>query len=224
MAKTFLGKPVPVPRKEAAPFQPGRFSWVLYVFGPLAIAGAILYLGSFQSPAPFSGMSLRNLGSARLVERAYAAGATYANPCAYSKIRNTFNMNTIFPLLPTSINPPQPTPNPTTNLIPQQDPNKCSPVYWNADVMWVLAYKALALLNYVAYALAVILTIYAGLMYLSGFANEANAKKGKTILIATYVGLALVMLSRLIVYGTYQVLTNKAADPNTVDPVNITVP
>ena len=84
------------------------------------------------------------------------------------------------------------------------DPNACNPTLWGLDVYKILAWKALVFLNWGAGALAILLTVYAGLLYVSGFAKEDNVKTAKKILVACYVGLAIVFSARIILYGTWQ--------------------
>lgn len=102
---------------------------------------------------------------------------------------------------------------PTFPLIPNQfldsGVNECNPARWNFDVFNYLAYKFLAILYFVSYVMTILLTIIAGIYYISGFANEANVKKGKSILISTYVGLLIVMLARLILFGSFNLITGK---------------
>jgi|GEM_PF-6288412 len=88
---------------------------------------------------------------------------------------------------------------------PQTDNNGgCVPSLWNMTIFGMLIYKVLALLNYLAGALAILATLYAGILYLTGAMSEANVKKAKTALIGTYVGFFIVLGARLIVQSSFQ--------------------
>jgi hypothetical protein len=93
-----------------------------------------------------------------------------------------------------------------------KDADGCVPALWDRDVMGVLIFKTLGLLNYIAGAAAVLATIYAGILYLTSYASEANAKKAKTILISTYVGFFIVLGARLIVQESFQLFGQGIVD------------
>ena len=127
-----------------------------------------------------------------------------SDPCRF------FNANTIFPILPSTILPTPADPDdPTVN----PDPNiGCTPAFWNLRVFLVIMYKMLGLLNWTAGALAILLTVYAGLLYISGFASEANTKTAKKIVITAYTGLIIVLSARLIVNFAVRQVTNQNVD------------
>jgi hypothetical protein len=121
-------------------------------------------------------------------------------PCTFSPYAGQsgyLDAAVIFPLIPAQLRP-----NATGD-------GSCPPPAWNLNVVRYFIYKALTLLNWLAGALAVILTILAGLYYIAGFASESNIKKGKTILVTAYTGLIIVSLARLIVYGSVQLFTGQ---------------
>lgn len=84
----------------------------------------------------------------------------------------------------------------------------CSPAIWDRSVIIYLIAKALIILNWFATTLALLFTLYAGLLYISGYAKEDNVKKAKTLLIATYVGLAIVILARVIIFSAVDLLSD----------------
>lgn len=84
----------------------------------------------------------------------------------------------------------------------------CTPAVWDRSVIVYLIAKALIMLNWFATTLAILFTLYAGLLYISGFAKEDNVKKAKTLLIATYVGLAIVLLARVIIFSAVDLLSD----------------
>ena len=114
---------------------------------------------------------------------------------AYSSpVSDTFNVNSLFPILPSVI----------------LNSDSCSPPYWNLDIIKIFIYKVMALLNYSILVAAIVLTIYAGILYLTGFQNEGNIKQSKTILTTTYVGLIISLSATLILRTTISI----AADCN----------
>jgi hypothetical protein len=109
-----------------------------------------------------------------------------------SELRKAFSPTTIFPLVPKEIL--------------SEDLAGCSPPYWTREVMIIFAYKVLGLLNWAAATTAVFSTIYAGILYLTGFYKEDNAKKARAILTATLTGFIIVLSARLIL-GSSQLIT-----------------
>lgn len=79
----------------------------------------------------------------------------------------------------------------------------CNPQTWNRRIFVFLAYKLLGVLNYLAGAIAITATIFGGILYLTGFASEANIKKAKSVIIGAYIGFAIVLLARLLVQGSF---------------------
>lgn len=213
--KTFLGKSIPEPHRLQAKPRLRSSSWVLFFLAPTAIFGFMIYLYTLATPTqPFTLSNQRTVSQALDSSEPVRVlgdniGPVDPDPCAYSKISGSYNPTTIFPLLPTNILSQAPSSGTTFG---------CTPPYWNLDIFKVLAWKIIGLLNWVALTIAVILTIYSGLLYISGFANEGNVKKAKSILIAAYVGLIIVLTARIILFGTIQTLTQKSIDPNSISP------
>ena len=231
MPRTFLGKSVPS-SKETLPKRPERKSWILFVLAPAVLLSSSLYLLNSSFPSlSVSSQSISNPArSAQTNQRAFAAisgsasqtitladasGVDPANPCSIASLKAAnINIGAIFPLLPAGI---MPTAVPSgTEVSPTSPAKVCTPAFWNIDIVCIFLYKALAILNYLAGALAVIFTVYAGLLYISGVASEANVKKAKAILIATYLGLLIVIFAKVIVYGPIAHLS--ADGSNTIDP------
>lgn len=92
----------------------------------------------------------------------------------------------------------------------------CSQPFWTIAVAYWFIYKTLAFLNWAAVAIAILLSLYAGVLYITGFAKEDNVKKAKTILIGAYAGLAIVFLAKVLVFGAVNVISG--VDPTKVPP------
>jgi hypothetical protein len=99
---------------------------------------------------------------------------------------------------------------------------QCSRPFWNRQVFFWFIYKALAILNWFALALTILLTMYAAFLYITGFANENNVKTAKGILTSAYVGLAIVFLAKILVFGAVSAVSGQAANnvgaPIELDP------
>jgi hypothetical protein len=237
--RTFLGKPIPSqPPSPGASKQKGSVSWVLWVAAPVVLIGASAWLVSgTPAPTPSSAQQTpasqaRQLGDASVSTRALAGDPTggtsgttsgtssgtatsgtpsgpveVASPTCdlgNADISASFNSQKIFPILPKVI------------LDAYSGPG-CSPAFWNLGIIVVLVWKVVGLLNWIAGILAVLLTVYAGLLYIGGFANESYVGTAKKILTASYVGLAIVIFARLILYAPVQFLS--AAGTTTNDPL-----
>jgi hypothetical protein len=167
-----------------------------------------------------------------------AATAAIPDPCNKAYVKDHFDPQVIFPLLPPSIiDNPAPvnantaagktSPNSNTGTA-FNDASKtsttssasateiCTPAYWNRTILIVMAWKVLALLYWVAGVLAVIITIYAGLLYMSGFVSEENVKLAKKLLIACYTGVIIIIFGRVILYGTIQPFTGSGLNVNNI--------
>jgi hypothetical protein len=97
-------------------------------------------------------------------------------------------------------------------LDPNTINNWCTQPFWTIEVFYWFVYKGLAILNWLAIAAAIILTLYAGVLYMTGFANEANVKKAKSILAAAYIGLAIVFMAKIIVYAGVNAVSGTNAE------------
>ena len=192
----FLGKPIPQPKSPENIKKPRRnnFTWLVLLTAPL-----VLFFSFTISTNSFSSSTTSSQRSVLL------SPVLFTNGCNTSALSSTFNTKTIFPLLPTSILS-----------------GTCSPAYWNIGIFQILAYKILTLLEWLAAAMAIIFTVYAGLLYISGFANEKNVSKAKSILTATYLGLAIVLLSRVILYGSIQLFSaNQSSSTGNKTPITL---
>jgi hypothetical protein len=112
----------------------------------------------------------------------------------------TLDASKVFPIIPPEL----------------QVTGKCPSEYWNLDVARYFAYKGLTAINWFAGAAAILMTVYSGLLYMTGFANEANTKKAKAVLIATYVGLLITILARVILFGSLQLTQSGSLDSGKV--------
>jgi hypothetical protein len=236
--RTFLGKPIPSQAPSpGARQQKNSLSWVLWVAAPVVLIGASAWLVS-GVPAPATPntaqeVSSEAVGVAVQSSRTFAqapAGGTgttsgtssgtgtgtgtgtelpsgpseVASPTCdlgNADIAAEFNSQKIFPILPKVILDPYTVPG-------------CSPPFWNLGIMVVLVWKVVGLLNWIAGVLAVILTVYAGLLYIGGFANESYVGTAKKILMAAYSGLAIVVFARLILYAPVQFLSAAGTTTN----------
>lgn len=214
MPRTFLGKSIPNHQPPIVPFKRRRPSFLLYYLGPLVMILAFVLINIDSSS------SNRNTHQASIYlnrpstsgSRILAAGFIYKNYCAlkepdppYNKTRigKVFTPENVFPLLPIEI---------LTD--PLGGGEKCTPADWTFEIYEILAWKILIILNWLAGTLAILFTIYAGLLYIGGFANEGNIKKAKSILIATYLGLVLVIMARVILYGTIAIFSKNGVNPS----------
>lgn len=228
MSKTFLGK---TSRKQTTP-QPVRRlpkrSKMLFILVPALLLSAVVYALTVLLPSParlqeISQNTLNAAGTRVLADDAPNNNADghltqyQLDPCSQAALAaENVDVVSVFPLLPSGI---MPTPALTGTVDPAAPPAVvCTPPYWNIFIIEVFLYKGLAILNYAAGAFAVIFTVYAGLLYLTGVASEANVKTAKGILVATYVGLIIVILARVIVYGPILQLNSSQTviDPTTI--------
>ncbi len=143
-------------------------------------------------------------------------GTTYCSP---AKVKPVFfdannNLISIFPIIPNGVR--------GLDSSGNLSPTVCSPAYWGRDVLYFFVYKGLAVLNWFAEALAIILTLYAGILYMTGFYNEGNVKTAKTMLIGVYTGLAIVLLAKTIVYSGINLAVKN--DPSTVIKSSAPIP
>lgn len=161
---------------------------------------APIFLGSAFLALPQNRSA--TLGSA---QRAITAPCDITvNPAEKQELIKALNGD-IFPLLPKEITDYDPEDNVKT---------ECVPGLWNRTIIGMLLFKILGLLNYVAGALAVVATIYAGVLYLTGAIAEGTVKKAKSILIGTYVGFFIVLSARLIVQGSFYLFSDEPAEVN----------
>lgn len=118
-----------------------------------------------------------------------------------------------------------------TSLTPVKDSQgkdipSCTPAYWNTLIFEFFLFKATMILNWLAGALFIILVVYAGILYISGFAVEANVKKAKSLVITAITGFLIVYAARYIIYGAGLLFSpdsntaNVFTDPNGALPLN----
>jgi hypothetical protein len=133
---------------------------------------------------------------ASVTAAAAAASATTNNPCDrggagstvdYAALYQDINKGNFIPLIPDSLL--------------GKTPEACQPAYWNSDVIVYFLWKGLAMLNWLSVAAAIVFIIYGGLLYISAYASEGNAKKGKGVIVAALTGLVIVLAARYIVTG-----------------------
>ena len=243
MADSFLGKPYPNLEPVSAPPKKSQLPPWLFIgvsgIGLIVATFATLTAGlpvlsrqlSFVEPTPTDTVSVRVFGQAAagggdIINGGANGGSTgggsnstvtnpvFTNPCdllldSYNAPNSKddgkrFSSSRIFPII--------------TSDILSDDPKGCSPPYWNIRIFTILLYKALGLLNYIALTLAILFTVLAGVLYISGTFNEKNVAKAKTILISTYIGLIITLSARLILGSTQLII-----GATTTDTINTTI-
>jgi hypothetical protein len=231
MAKksTFLGKTTPS-RRKAEDFTPTPTvptPWLLLLVGPLLVAFSILYFlfmdeknPTIVVPNPVTQSETRSLGSIsqKVAVTKDTTKPTTANPnsgttiqsCKITVFKNAtknsdgstppkyLDAGKVFPIIPAEL---------------RGSTADCPSSQWNLDIVRYFAYKAITLANWLGIALTIMFTTYAGLLYITGFAKPGNVDTAKKILIATYSGLVILILARVILYGTMQTISG-SSDPN----------
>ena len=246
---TLIGKKAhqaPVRSRSSLGF---KASWILFLAGPLTVLGSWAYLGLQPITQPVtvrtvsSAQTTRTLLSGNPVPPPTSTAPvvkTADQYCTVVFIKVYYDPKLLFPLLPPGIlgdttagvvSAPVPliAPLPYTNsffndsvvtstnvAVPEPE---CSPAYWNKNILTLIAWKALSLMYWIASVLAVIITIYAGLLFISGFASEENTKTAKKLLVACYTGVVIIILGRIILYGVIQPFLGKD-----INATNIGIP
>jgi hypothetical protein len=226
---TLLGKKATLSVIRTKPSSKFHVSWILFIAGPLAVLGSWAYLGLQPSAHPAAVRTVAVSQTTRLLADSPAAapaGKTAKDYCKPDFVRKYYDPKTLFPLLPPEVlgdtkpaditfvpvAPPLPYTNnfftdtvrDTGSKTGTTDEPECSPAYWNRNILILIAWKVLYLLYWMAGILAVIITVYAGLLFISGFASEENTKTAKKLLVACYTGIVIIILGRVILYGTIQ--------------------
>jgi hypothetical protein len=227
VANTFLGKPYP----DLKPTGPKAQRKTLPTWLFLGVSGIGLILAAqaiASSPLPLVASEATTQVDSTTQTHIFAQVAVpatpaptpkkgvnnFINPCDNPAVFATtdssghdnpdaFTATRIFPLVPKSIT--------------SSDSVGCGPSYWTLKILTIFLYKVLGLLNYAALVIATVFTIVAGLLYISGFANEANAKTAKKVLTTTYVGLIIVLSARLILGSTQLIVGTLTNDNLTKD-------
>jgi hypothetical protein len=235
MKTSFLGKPIPKHGKPR-PKQRVRSGFFALLVLPAIAAGGLLSLQKQQlaaetTPRTTGGALARTMASTRTLGT--TSTPPIVNPCESifdangkkisSPVSDAFHSTSdenhvqtltsqliLFPLVPEGISGWTKDGKNIKDMASTEEQNKvCSQGFWTREVFYWFVYKALAILNWFATAVAILLTIYGGILYISGFANEANAKKAKGIIIGAYVGLAIVFLAKIMVYGAINLVSNE---------------
>ncbi len=195
LGKTVPHHPVPPPARA----KKRSSTWIYLAIAPILIGTALLTL----SPA-----TATNLTTAQRAVPALVAAPcdTKVNPDSAEKKQLQKALDgDIFPLIPKEI----------TDYDTKDDiKTECVPGLWGRQIIGMLLYKTLGLLNYFAGALAVLATIYAGILYITGGVAEGTVKKAKTILAGTYLGFFIVLSARLIVQGSFYLFSDNPAAAN----------
>jgi hypothetical protein len=122
----------------------------------------------------------------------FAAQITHAaqapRVCAQENYNLALNAP-LFPIIPAS-------------LIEYDKPTGCIPALWERRVVNIFLLRGITTLSWLATATAIILSLYAGVLYLLDTSQPDNAKKAIKILKAVYTGLLVLLLSRFIISQT----------------------
>lgn len=187
--RTFIGRNIPEPHKLPTQKRRTRFgsSWTLLFSAPV-----LLFLGlSLSVPASMTPATESNTLPIQRQVRVFGAPPLTCDQVDFKAMK-------LFPIIPDEIR--------------NSDLNGCNPQTWNRRVFVFLTYKLLAMLNYLAGAVAVIATIYGGILYLTGFTGEANIKRAKSVIVGAYVGFAIVLIARLLVQGSFYLFGDNSDD------------
>jgi hypothetical protein len=215
MKKQFLGKKIPhqptgfAKRKRAFSMRGGILMAVPFVAFSIFLSYQPQYTNNPNTAARAVGPAvIRTLGAQPPTT---TAADTSADSCAkvissqLTHGKGIPNGDKIFPVIPEVLKT-----------------GGCTPALWDRSVGVYLLNKGLIILNWLAATLAVLLTLYAGLLYISGFAKEENVKKAKTLLIGVYAGLAIVILARVIVSSTVDIFSTSSSQ-NAFDSAGLPV-
>lgn len=229
------------PGKLGLPRPAFRPSWILTVLAPAVLIGTVLAIRFPSNPLPLLGKNAPAQQSAAFqASTTQVKGDTKIRVLGAISCPNTLDTackkqfqkweaagRPIFPLLPKGkVNPNDPNEKDPGNILYEVNndgtvaestaPNRdrCAPAFWDMSVFVMLAYKVLLLLNWVAGSLAVIFTVYAGILYMTGFTNEGNVKKAKTLLFTSYGGFIIVLCAWLLVYSSARVVADRNIDVN----------
>lgn len=230
----FLGKTVPTPRNTVKRRQ-RRFAWRGMT---LLSVPFVAFLG-FLVIQPQYGHSLqisqRAVGPA--VSRTFATASKPPPVCkdvihdAFFDKNNNIRTDNIFPFIPKDIQTDSYQKDPDGKIMTDASgnpvPATCGPASWTREVFIYFVFKVLVILNWLASVLAIIFTVYAGLLYIRGYAGEENVKKAKTLLLGTYVGLAIVFGARIMVYTAIDLFSSNKAEEaikNSPVPIDLSKP
>ncbi len=197
--RRFLGKiaPAQAPRQQNAQRAPRSASsvWSLFFLLPVVLGAVLITQPTFnssennQNTSPRSG-ELRD--SSGPLNRTLGANPVVPAVGVCERLLNDIKAAPLFPFIP--------------DVLLSKDPTGCRPAVWSRSVILFLLYRGLALLNWFAAGLAIILTVVAGLYYMAGFANENTVKTGKKFLVGVYVGVAIILFAQLLVRATFSAL------------------
>jgi len=151
-----------------------------------------------SNPASQAGADAAN--AARTI--AYENAPLLCDVSSGSKLREIMQPNRIFPILPKEL----------------LDGELCSISYWNKEIFILFGYKILRFLNWVAGVIAIIATLWAGVLYIAGYISEKNITRAKSMLTTVWGGLVIVLAARYILAST-QIITGET-NSTTLDKVS----
>jgi hypothetical protein len=194
--------------------------------GPRTTGGALnrsIEAGETTTRTLASGHSSAKIPNPCAKQVPFRSGTRSAVSAAFHEIRDkdhkvvgTSRDIVLFPFVPDGISGWDANGNRVETLTADQRNAVCQPGFWTREVFYWFGYKVLAILNWLAMAAAIILTIYGGLLYISSYANEANAKKAKGIIVGAFIGLAIIFLAKVLVYGAVNIISGQ--DPSDIAP------
>lgn len=117
------------------------------------------------------------------------------DPCADAKTKLK-SFTPLFPIIPDGL---------TQKSDAGEPEDICTPANWDKEVIVLLIYRGLGLLNYVAGAIAILATLWGGILYLFSQGQSEQMKNAKTLIIGTYVGFLIVLCARLMVNATFYI-------------------
>jgi hypothetical protein len=164
------------------------------------------------------------LASAKTVDAKYPdvnqiSLAFRAPRTANHAVKSPVKLSTVvlFPIIPDGISGYTFDGKKVSELASTEQSKWCTQAFWERTVVYWFVIKILAFINWAATALAILLFLYAGVLYISGFASEANAKKAKQVIGAAITGLVIVILARVIVLGAVALVSDVDVGSATVE-------
>lgn len=96
-------------------------------------------------------------------------------------------------------------------------PKACEKAELGTEHVFILVYKAFVLLSWTAEVAAIILLVYAGILYISAAADESKAGTAKKIVTGVIVGLIIILLARWILFYVVQTVGSSSTPYNDIN-------
>ncbi len=208
-SKHFLGKKIPGQSEPRSALRKPRSiagSWSLFFLLPVVLGALFITQPQLTDRSSTSSRSAELRDSATAFSRTLGAQESQVVACGRGDaFIKQVRQEPLFPFIPDSIN--------------SKADGGCKPAVWSRDVIVALLLRALALLNWLAVGLAIIMTVVGGIYYIAGFANENMVKTGKKYLVAVYLGVAIISLAQIMVTATFNVF-NPTDPRDGIDGIN----